>query len=108
MKKKVKMLESIAGLADPDRDKLDREYAQIMERARVKADAEGREFKPGPVKLLIEERKKNDRYNDVIRGFKKDFAFKPGEEVLIPAAIAAAWEEAGLCVIIEDHKKAAA
>lgn len=107
MKKKVKFLDSIAGLADPDREKLDKRYETMRAQAKAKAEEAGREFKPAGIEAQIKELKKSDRYDDVQRGFKKDFGYKPGEEAMIPAAVALAWEEAGICVILEEQKKAA-
>ena len=98
--KKVKFLTSIAGLADPDCAQLDKKYEQFKVRARQASEKKGREFKPGPVKLAIDELKQLDRYNDICRGFKQDFNFKTGDEGLIPADVAKKWEQAGICVVI--------
>jgi hypothetical protein len=108
MKKKVKFVTSISGLADPDREALDRQYAKMLEQAKDAAVKANREFKPGPVMLAIAERKKADRYDDVQRGFKRDFSFRPGDEALIPAAIAEAWQEQEICLIVEESSKKAA
>jgi hypothetical protein len=103
MKKRVKFLTSIAGLADPDQQALDRKYERFTERKKLDAEKAGREFKPGPVKSAIVEFKKVDRYHDVSRGFERDFHFKTGDEGLIPADVAAKWEKAGICLILGDR-----
>jgi hypothetical protein len=107
MKKRVKFMTSIAGLADPDKPTLDRRYERIMQQARDAARKASREFKEGPVKLLIAEHKKADRYDDVQRGFKRDFSYKTGDEAVVPAEVAIKWEEDGICTILADDKKAA-
>jgi hypothetical protein len=105
--KKVKFLTSIAGLADPDRAKLDKKYEAFTQRAREASKKKGKEFKPLPVEMAIAELKQLDRYDDLCRGFKADFAFKTGDESLIPADVAAKWEAGGICVILADEKRVA-
>jgi hypothetical protein len=107
MKKRVKFLTAIAGLADPDCAALDKKYEQLTEQARQVAEKRRREFKPLDVKLAIDHFKNVDRYFDVCRGLKQDFSYKAGDEGLIPDDIAVKWEEAGICTILKDEKKAA-
>jgi hypothetical protein len=107
MKKRVKFLTLIAGLADPDRVALDKKYQGLVEKAMAAAEKLKREFKPRLVESAIVEHKKRDRYDDLCRGFKQDFHFKQGSEGLIPGEIAVKWEEAGICTILADEKKVA-
>ncbi len=104
MKKRVKMTESIAVLADPQPvAELDRKYETVRENL-LKKD------KP-PSRTAIEETittlKKQDRYGEPILGFPRDRGFKPDQEALIDAALAAKWEAAGICVILEGTARAA-
>jgi hypothetical protein len=110
MKKRVRILTSIAGLGDPDTAALDLKYQKITERMIERAAKANATLKPQTIKAVIDEYKKQDRYGDVKRGFKTDFSFAPNAEVSIPAAVADAWEEAGICTILSDtsDKKAAA
>ena len=103
---RVKMLESVAGLKDPDREALDRKYKGIVADYEARALKNNREVKPHLVKALIDEHKRQDRYDDVCRGFKRDFAFAPGSEPSIPIEVAQKWEEAGLCTILPDEPPA--
>jgi hypothetical protein len=109
-KKRVRILMSIAGLGDPDTAALDRKYQKVADRMTERAANANATLKPQTIKAVIDEYKKQDRYSDVKRGFKSDFSFAPGAEVSIPAAVADAWEEAGICTILADtpDKKASA
>lgn len=104
-KVRVKMIDSIAGLADPKpRATLDEKYKKMQ------ADMRGRRPKPVPeivIEQTLEETKKRDRYGEAEIGFPRDWSFKPDQEVLINADLARKWEEVGLCVILQDSKKAA-
>ena len=102
MKARVKILDSIAGLADADTAKLDAKYA-LIER-----DLRGRDKPPTEkaIKERIAELKIADRYAEAPLGFKKDWSFKPGEEVLIEADLAKKWAAAEICQLL-DEKKAA-
>ncbi len=102
MKKKVKFTQSISGLGDPDKDRLNAEYDRI----RKKSKAQG--FRDATIERIIEDRKVSDRYNEKPIGFKNDFSFKPEQEAYIPADLAEKWEESGICVIVPEPKKAAA
>lgn len=107
---KVRFNEAIAGLADPNRAALDRDYEKIRKQAEERkreAESRGEKFSMAPVLKQIEERKKADRYDDVCRGFPRDFAFKAGDEAMIPATVAEHWQEAGICTILDERKKAA-
>lgn len=107
MKKKVKITESIAGLADPkSREELDQKY--IAHRQKLLAV----EKPPSAhtVSTIIDEMKKRDRFGEKAIGFTRDWSFKPGDEVFINAELADKWEAAGICQILEDtapSKKAA-
>ena len=108
MKKRVRILTSIAGLADPDTAALDKKYQKIADRMAARAAEANATLKPETIKAVIADHKKADRYNDVKRGFKADFSFPPGAEVSLPASVADAWEEAGLCTILDEPAKKAA
>lgn len=107
-KKRVKFLESIAGLADPDTKALDRKYEEVTSRAKAKAAEQNRELKAITITSQINAYKAADRYNDVKRGFQKDFSFRPGQEASIPESVALVWEEAGICNILDEPKSKAA
>lgn len=106
MKKvKVKMLDSVAGLADPrSTEELDRKY-----KAKIAQMNQGREkpFSETFTRNFIDEMKRRDRYGEKPLGFPRDWAFKAGDEPYIDAALAENWEAAGMCVVIRDEKKAA-
>ena len=99
-KVKVKILESIAGLADPDTAKLDAKYETIRARLR------GRDKPPTEqaIKLHIEEMKRLDRYAEKPLGFKKEWSFRPSVEVMIEAALAEKWIEADICALFQPAK----
>lgn len=103
-KRRVKILESISGLADPrSREDLDAKYKKLRE------SMEMQEKPPAPqaIEAVIAETKKRDRYGEVPIGFSKDWAFQPGDEAVIEVGLADKWEAAGLCVAIAEEKKAA-
>ena len=91
----VRFRESIAGFADPNQAALDRKYAGM----RARLEAQGMRLKA--IEGVIDQQKEIDRYGDVCRGMKHDFYFKPGEEAAIPAKLAEAWIENGVCIPIE-------
>jgi hypothetical protein len=103
MKKRVKMTESIAVMADPRPvAELDRKYETVRQNLL-------RKDKP-PSRTSIEETintlKKQDRYGEPILGFPRDRGFKPDQEALIDADLAVKWEIAGICVILEGSMAA--
>ena len=108
MKKKVKITESIAGMADPKpKSVLDQKYSEHT--AKLKAVE-----KPPSIHTInqvIDDMKKRDRYGEPMLGFPRDWSFKPGDEVLIDADLADKWQEAGICQFVEESaapsKKAA-
>lgn len=90
----VRFIDSIAGLADPNTVKLDQRYLFMRQKLAEQGSW------PETIESVIAQEKVKDRYNDVARGFTKDFAYRPGQEASIPADIARAWEEDGICEII--------
>src|ERR1700722_5633668 len=102
MKVRVKILDAIAGLADPDVARLDLKYGKLEAGLRAQE-------KP-PQERAIRERiavlKKSDRYDENPIGFKKDWAFKPGKEALIEEDLARKWADAEICALIERTKSA--
>lgn len=107
MKKvKVKILEPIAGLADPKPTSvLDEKYkAKIAAMNKGRRVAYSKEF----TEELIAQMKASDRYGEKALGFPRDFAFKTGDEVIINAELAQKWEDCGICVILTEETKKAA
>jgi hypothetical protein len=100
-KTRVKFLDSIAGLGDPDKAKLELRYAELRRTMRLQSQKRTAES----IEKAIDEQKATDRFNEVPIGFAKDFSFAPGQEAQIPADLAEKWEAAGICVSVE--KKAA-
>jgi hypothetical protein len=102
MKTKVKMLQSIAGLGDPDREALEKKYAAM--RAWHEAKRRSESF----IEREIAEAKRLDRYDAPPSGFPRDWSYKPGDEPMIDAHLAKNWEAAGNCTILApDVKKIA-
>jgi hypothetical protein len=105
MKKvKVRIIDSIAGLADPkSKAELDAKYDKFS------GDLRNKDKPPsaGTIKMLIEEKKKADRYGDPSIGFPKDWSFKPKDEVMIEESLAVKWEDAGICVILDQSEASA-
>jgi len=103
---KVKILDSIAGLADPrPKSMLDEKYAKIRH------DLSTRRPKPAPAPIIedtIATTKLRDRYGEPELGFARDWSFKPDQEVMIPESLAKKWEEAGICTPADDGKSKAA
>jgi hypothetical protein len=102
LKKRVKIADSIAVLADPKPTaELDAKYAKHR-------DALLARDKP-PSKATIDQEIKNlklrDRYGEPAYGFKTDRGFKPDQEILIDATLAEKWEAVGMCVILGDELK---
>jgi hypothetical protein len=99
MKIKVKMLDSIAGLADPkSTETLDAKYKTMIDGMKA------RKPKAVPDTVMeetIAQTKLRDRYGETPLGFPRDWSFRPGEEVLIDAELARKWEAAGICVLVE-------
>jgi hypothetical protein len=106
MKKRVRIADSFAILADPrPRAELDAKYEKM--RASMKAR------RPKPVSEptideAIRVTKLRDRYGEPIYGFPRDRGFKPDQELLLDADLAAKWEADGKCVILEDAPRKAA
>lgn len=103
---KVKMADSIAGLADPrPKAVLDARYDGIRKTMRA------RRPKPFPEMVIeetIAETKLRDRYGEQELGFARDWSFKPDQEVMIAESLARKWEDVGLCTIVEEGSKKAA
>jgi len=97
MKKRVKILESIAGLGDPQPAQLERKYARIRQDLTERAIRNNREPSPTDIEAAVNAEKRKDALW-VKTGFNKDWSFKPGDEPLIDAALAEKWEEAGICI----------
>jgi hypothetical protein len=96
-KTRVKFLDSIAGLGDPKPvEVLDGEYAKV----RAEFKARKPPMSDARIAEIIERRKAADRYGAAGMGFARDFSFKPDQEALIPAELARAWEEAGVCLVL--------
>jgi hypothetical protein len=103
MKKRVKMLESIAGLADPrPQAVLEEKYSKL----RIENKRREKPLSEFTIESRIDDLKKRDRYGEVSLGFPRDWSFKPGDEPLINAELAEKWEEGGLCVAVEGKKAA--
>lgn len=101
MRKKVKILQSIAGLGDPSQAVLERKYAQMT------AELEGRKKPPSAaaIEAVISAERKKDQ-QAVRTGFLQDWSFKPDQEVMINAELAEKWEESGICLILGEKKAA--
>lgn len=100
-KVRVRIIDSIAGLADPKpKSVLDEKYKKFADGLR------GKEKPPseGTIRMLIDEKKKADRYGDPPMGFAKDWAFKPNDEPMVDEDLARKWEESGICVVIADKR----
>lgn len=101
MKKiKVRIIEPIAGLADPrSTSELDEKY-----RRHVEAINKGRQvpFSRGYVDDLIGRFKAHDRYGEKPIGFPRDWVFKAGDEVYINPELAEKWQESGICLILSS------
>lgn len=109
MKKKVKFLDAMAGLADPKpKAALDAKYAQIREKMETPPEGSDKGASKHTIDAAITEAKKRDRYGDPAWGFARDFSFKVGDEAVIDAKLAEHWEAAGYCTVIEDATKKAA
>ena len=102
MKRKVKMLDSVAGLADP------KPIATLKEKyEKMNQTMRDRTPKPVPEAIISEtiaQTKLRDRYGEPVLGFPRDFSFRPDEEVLIDSELAKKWEAAGTCVILDEVK----
>jgi hypothetical protein len=99
-KTRVKILQSVAGLGDPKSvEELDAEYAK------VRAQLSAKTRKPAPlsdakIDEIITRQKQLDRYGKAGMGFQRDFSFRPDQEALIDAELAAKWQESGICIIL--------
>jgi hypothetical protein len=106
MKVKVRILDSIAGLADPrPKDELDAKYATKIEKMNA-----GREkpFSKHFTDTMIGQMKSRDRYGEKPIGFPRDWSFKPGDEPMIDADLAVKWEDSGICMVITEKASKAA
>ena len=107
LKKRVKITDSIAVLADPKPTaELDAKYAKHREKLLAREKPPSKATIDNEIAVL----KKRDRYGEPVYGFKMDRGFKPDQEAVIDAALAEKWEASGACVIIGDaisEKKAA-
>jgi hypothetical protein len=101
-KKKVKFNESFAGLGDPDVKKLDEKYLKQSK------SMEARKIPQRAIAQQIANQKILDRYEEKPIGMPKDFAFKSGEEAMIPEELAEKWIAAGICNAVLDEKVKAA
>jgi hypothetical protein len=99
MKTRVKILVSIAGVGDPDRETLEKKY-QAM-RVWFEAKRRSENF----IEREIAEAKRVDRYDAPPTGFARDWSYKPGEEAMIDAELAKKWEAAGICAIVAPEAK---
>lgn len=99
-RKRVKFLDSIAGLADPNKQQLDQRYAKL------KVSLEAQKRSPRFIDDTIAEQKSKDRYAEAPIGFTKDWAFKTGDEALVPADLAEKWEQSGICVPVAEKRAA--
>jgi hypothetical protein len=103
---KVKLLDSIAGLADPrPKAMLDDKYDGIRKSMRARRP---RPFPEVVIEETIADTKKRDRYGDPDLGFPRDWSFKPDQEAMVTEGLARKWEDAGICTILEDGKSKAA
>jgi len=104
MKKKVRFLDSIAGMGDPrPTAELDAKYEAHRDKLRREALARGgREPSAYILDQIITDMKKQDRYGEKPIGFSRDWSFKPGDERVISSDLAEKWEDSGICIIVED------
>lgn len=103
MKKRVKFLDSVAGLADPrPKAELDKKYQQLREKMETPPEGSDTGAPKRAIDAAIADAKKRDRYDDPRWGFPRDYVFKSGDEVMIDAKLAEHWEADGRCTIIEQ------
>jgi hypothetical protein len=113
MKKvKVKILQSVAGAGDPSPASLQRKYetmAQTMTQQSVQAQTAGKRGKSAEeIDALVDAERRADAKIPRVAGFDHVFSFKPGDTPLIPADLAAKWQESGICLIEEESGKSKA
>lgn len=107
-KKRVKFMESIAGLADPKPvSVLDEKYDKMRDQMRRPAQGREKGVSEYTINTVIAETKLRDRYGEKQVGFARDYSFKPGDEASIDAELADKWDALGLLTILGDVKKAA-
>jgi hypothetical protein len=97
---KVKMLDSVSGLGDPSPTVLEKKYHLMT------LEMQGLKKAPHLIDDVIEAEKKRDAAA-ARTGFPTDYSFKPGETVLIPAAVAGNWQDSGRCVILDEKNEKA-
>lgn len=103
-KRRVRILESIAGLADPKpKADLDAKY----ERMRIANKNLDKPLSDKTMEIRVAEMKLRDRYGESANGFPRDWSFKPNDEPLINAELADKWEASGICAAIAEKKSAA-
>ena len=111
MKKRVKILQPIAGAGDPSPAELERKYARIRGEQVARSKAAQAAGKPGvteqQIESVVNEEKRRDATIPRVSGFIGPFSFKPGDEVSIDAELADKWEACGICSILPDNRKAA-
>jgi len=110
MKKRVKILQSIAGTGDPSKEDLERKYTRIRSEAIVRSNAAKQIGKPGKTEAeidsLVNEEKKRDAAIPRLSGHIGQFAYKPGDEVALDAELAEKWEACGVCTLLPNQKAA--
>lgn len=108
MKKKlIKILESIAGLADPKpKADLDEKYRKAIASTNLaRTNAGAREMTASHAEAFIADMKARDRYGEKPLGFPRDWSFRPGDTVEVNAELADKWIEVGLCVPVTVKDK---
>jgi hypothetical protein len=104
------MLVSVAGLGDVQPAALAAKYAKTEKDMRAKARMNNGVrvsiYSEDQIAAAVDAEKRKDAAAPN-RGFTQDFSFKTGDEPLIDAMIADKWEAAGICVAIQESKKAA-
>lgn len=103
MKKvRVRIIESIGGLADPKApEQLQAKYDQM----RREMEAKEKPPSKATIDAVINSAKLRDRFGETPVGFSRDWAFKPGDEPAISEDLAAKWEECGICVLVSPEKR---
>ena len=109
--KKVKFLQSIAGLGDMQPEQAARKYARIERdlRSVMKKDSAGNSIQVNTeenIRATIDREKAKDAL-EPHRGFKQDYSFKAGDEVMIESTVADKWEAAGICTVIIEKSSGA-
>jgi hypothetical protein len=98
-KVKVVFRMSVAGCGDPNTARLDEEYEAIARRHK----AMGASAKY--TALVIDERKRLDRYDAKATGFAADFSFRLDDVAEIPEDVADKWQRSGICKILTESRE---